>query len=231
MFHRRWLDKITLRSWSFLLFVDSLSSWVHSLQTDSYPSGMNAANWAFPFIFQALPSADTIALLSLLIPRVGSYPNKSVLEWNKKHPFLQISAAYRFTNTNPSKTQSSRLGKRRIFILWAQQGDRGGQGPGDGVVSLELELPTLPAISAIISWSWGRESSFCWAEQRLSGSFQAVFVPCCLAQGRALTQEGKEMRRAGRRDTRQPAGSRGNLSLGSRYGPDERKNSSLSFIL
>lgn len=67
MFPRRWLDKITLRSWSFLLFVDSLSSRAHSLQTDSHPWGMRGVNWALPFISQALPDTDTIALLSLLI--------------------------------------------------------------------------------------------------------------------------------------------------------------------
>lgn len=67
MFPRRWLDKITLRSWSFLLFVDSLSSRAHSPQTDSHPRGMYGVNWAVPFISQALPDTDTIALLSLLI--------------------------------------------------------------------------------------------------------------------------------------------------------------------
>lgn len=71
MFPRRWLDKITLRSWSFLLFVDSLSSRAHSPQTDSHPRGMYGVNWAVPFISQALPDTDTIALLSLLI-RTGA---------------------------------------------------------------------------------------------------------------------------------------------------------------
>lgn len=144
MFHRRWLDKITLRSWSFLLFVDSLSSRVHSLQTDSYPSGMNAANWAFPFIFQALPGADTIALLSLLIPRVGSYPDKSGAGMKCKAPISADQAAFLSALQTliqaRHRASAARLGKRGIFLLWTQQGgahpagDRGGQGQGVGVV-------------------------------------------------------------------------------------------------
>lgn len=175
MFHRRWLDKITLRSWLFLLFVDSLSSWVHSLQTDSYPSGMNAANRAFPFIFQALPGADTIALLSLLIQRVGSHPDKSGPKTKWKAPIsAALPTALQTLIHTRHRTSAPRLGKRGILILWAQRGEvcpgggRGGQGQGVGVVSPELELPTLPTIGASSSWSWGMESSFCQAEQRIS---------------------------------------------------------------
>jgi len=120
MFHRRWLDKISLRSWSFLLSVDSLSSRVHSLQTYSYPLGMDGANWAFPFIFQALPGTETIALLSLLIPRVASYSDK----WNESVYFCRsASISQCFANINPSKTRdvSCEAGKKGDFHFTSGQ--------------------------------------------------------------------------------------------------------------
>lgn len=207
MFHRRWLDKITLRSWSFLLFVDSLSSWVHSLQTDSYPSGMNAANWAFPFIFQALPGADTIALLSLLIQRVGSYPDKPGAEMKWKAPIsadqpalptaLQMLIEARNSLQAGKEGEFSFCGhnKARLILEVTEVAKDKGLGSCFQSWSSPPSQPSVPASPGAGAWNppavkRGREYlSNCW-------------VYLCPAagtkeQGRALRQPGKAMSREG----------------------------------
>lgn len=119
MFPRRWLDKITLRSWSFLLFVDSLSSWAHSLQTDSHPWGMYGVNWAVPFISQALPDTDTIALLSLLIQTGAGHWDKCCAEMKTAIPADQLALPYALqTLTQARRTVSApMLGKSSFLFI------------------------------------------------------------------------------------------------------------------